>query len=131
MSVDSIGDFLTIIRNGVLSAKRTVEAPYSQLKHEIARILKDEGFIKEVSVTSLENNKKRLTIALKYVQGESVIHEIDRVSKPGRRAYAAHDGIKPVIGGLGISIVTTNQGVMTSKGARLRNVGGEVLCTVW
>lgn len=130
MSVDSIGDFLTIIRNGVLSSKRTVEAPYSQLKFEIARILKDEGFIRDVTVAE-QDNKKRLSLALKYVDGESVIHEIDRVSKPGRRAYAAHNAIKPVIGKLGISIVTTNQGVMTSKGARSRGVGGEVLCTVW
>jgi small subunit ribosomal protein S8 len=131
MSVDTIGDFLTIIRNGVLSSKRKVEAPYSRLKHEIARILKDEGFIKDFQVIDLDGNKKQLAIALKYVYGESVIHQIDRVSKPGRRAYASHSGIKPVIGGLGISIVTTNQGVMTSKGARMRNVGGEVLCTVW
>ena len=130
MSVDSIGDFLTIIRNGVLSSKRTVDAPYSQLKYEIARILKDEGFIRDVTVAE-QDNKKRLSVALKYVDGESVIHEIDRVSKPGRRAYAAHNAIKPVIGKLGISIVTTNQGVMTSKGARSRGVGGEVLCTVW
>ena len=130
MSIDSIGDFLAIIRNGVLASKRSVVAPYSRLKQEIAQILKDEGFIREVTVAELDN-KKRLSLALKYVDGESVIHEIDRVSTPGRRAYAAHNAIKPVIGKLGISIVTTNQGVMTSKGARSRGVGGEVLCTVW
>ncbi len=131
MSVDTIGDFLTIIRNGVLVAKRSVVAPYSQLKYEIAQILKDEGFIIDVTTEELEHNKKQLTVYLKYVKGESVIHEIKRVSVPGRRAYAGHSGFKPVIGGLGISIVTTNQGVMTNKRARSRNVGGEILCAVW
>lgn len=131
MSVDTIGDFLTIIRNGVLVAKRSVVAPYSQLKYEIAQILKDEGFVSDVTTEELEHNKKRLTVFLKYVKGESVIHEIKRISVPGRRAYAGHSGFKPVIGGLGISIITTNQGVMTNKQARSRNVGGEILCAVW
>jgi small subunit ribosomal protein S8 len=131
MSVDSIGDFLTIVRNGVLASKRVVVAPYSNLKFEIARILKDEGFIKDVVVEELENNHKQVKISLKYVKGESVIHEIDRVSTPGRREYVSHNGFKPVIGGLGISIVTTNRGVMSNKKAREQGVGGEVLCTVW
>lgn len=131
MSVDTIGDFLTIIRNGVLASKRHVSAPYSKLKHEIAQLLKDEGFIKEVVIEEIDKTKKQLTLLLKYVKGESVIHEISRVSTPGRRAYAGHSGIKPVIGGLGISIITTNLGVMTNKKARGHGVGGEILCTVW
>lgn len=131
MSIDSVGDFLTIIRNGVLASKRQVIAPHSRLKQEIANILKDEGFIKDALVEDLENNKKQLKILLKYVSGESVIHEINRVSTPGRRAYESHALIKPVIGNLGISILTTSQGVMTNKQARQRGVGGEVLCTVW
>jgi small subunit ribosomal protein S8 len=130
MSVDAIGDFLTIVRNGVLSSKRAVVAPYSRLKFEIAQILKDEGFIKDVAVEDLEG-KKQLKIALKYVKGESVIHEIDRISTPGRRHYVGHKGFRPVIGGLGVSIVTTNRGIMTNKKARQQGVGGEVLCTVW
>lgn len=130
MSVDSIGDFLTIVRNGVLASKRSIVSPYSRLKHEIALILKDEGFIKEVSIEDVEG-KKQLHILLKYVQGESVIHEITRISTPGRRAYAGHKIFKPVIGGLGVSIITTNKGVMTHKQARQQGVGGEVLCTVW
>jgi small subunit ribosomal protein S8 len=130
MSVDSIGDFLTIIRNGVLSSKRSIVAPYSRLKFEIAQILKDEGFIKD-AVVEEDDNKKYVKVFLKYVRGESVIHEITRKSTPGLRKYVGHDSIKPVIGGLGISIVTTNQGVMTNKQARARNVGGELLCTVW
>lgn len=131
MSVDSVGDFLTIIRNGVLASKRQVLAPHSLLKQEIAHILKDEGFIKDAVVEDLENNKKQLKILLKYVGGESVIHEINRVSTPGRRAYESHALLKPVIGNLGISILTTSKGVMTNKQARQRGVGGEVLCTVW
>lgn len=131
MSIDTVGDFLTIIRNGVLASKRQVVAPYSRLKQEIAHILKDEGFIKEALVEEAENNKKHIKIVLKYVGGESVIHEIDRVSTPGRRKYESHALIKPVIGNLGISILTTSKGVMTNKQARQHGVGGEVLCTVW
>lgn len=131
MSVDSIGDFLTIIRNGVMASKGYVVAPYSRLKQEIAHILKDEGFIKDAVIEDLGKNKKHLKLLLKYVGGESVIHEIARVSTPGRRAYKSHALLEPVIGNLGVSILTTSQGVMTNKQARQRGVGGEVLCTVW
>lgn len=131
MSIDSIGDFLTILRNGIMTGKREVTAPYSRLKHEIARVLLDEGFIRDIVEIELDNNKKDIRIGLKYVRGESVIHEIDRESTPGRRLYKGHDKIKPVIGNLGISIITTNRGVMTNKKARSLGVGGEVLCTVW
>ncbi len=131
MSVDSIGNFLTIIRNGIMSGKREVVAPYSLLKHDMARVLLDEGFILDIIEIDLDNNKKDLKIGLKYVKGESVIHEIDRMSKPGLRLYKGHNAFKPVIGNLGISIVTTNRGVMTNKKARKLGVGGEVLCTVW
>ncbi len=131
MSIDSIGDFLTIIRNGIMVSKKTVKAPHSTLKLEIAQILKSEGFIRDFVVEELDAAKKEITIFLKYVKGESVIHEITRISTPGRRNYVGHSGYKPVIGGLGLSIVTTNQGVMSSKQARQRGVGGEVLCSVW
>ena len=131
MSMDVIGDFLTIIRNGVMVSKRTIEAPYSRLKEQVAHILKEEGFIRDFKVEEYEETKKRLTLFLKYVQGESVIHEIERISTPGRRTYRGAQVFKPVIGGLGISIVTTNKGVMTNKQARKLGVGGEVLCTVW
>ncbi len=131
MSVDTIGDFLTIIRNGVLTSKKSVSAPYSRLKFEIAQILKDEGFIRDVVIDEQDAVKKQIKIGLKYMKGESVIHEITRISTPGRRNYVGHSSYKPVIGGLGVSIVTTNQGVMSSKKARIRGVGGEVLCTVW
>ena len=131
MSVDAIGNFLTIIRNGIMAGKRDVVAPYSRLKHEISRVLVDEGYIRDVFEIQLDGPKKHIKLSLKYVDGESVIHEIDRVSKPGLRIYKGHDGVKPVIGNLGISIVTTNRGVMSSKKARRLGVGGEVVCTVW
>ena len=132
MSVDTISDFLTIIRNGVLASKPVVRAPYSRVKHDIARILEQEGFIKDVSVENPQEPAKRtLKLRLKYVDGESVIHAIDRVSKPGRRYYAGATKLDPVIGGLGISVVTTSRGVMTDKEARERGIGGEVICTVW
>jgi small subunit ribosomal protein S8 len=131
MSVDAVGNFLTIIRNGIMVGKREVVAPYSRLKHEIARVLLDEGYIRDVSQIQLDGPKKQLKIGLKYHDGESVIHEINRISKPGIRFYKGHDAIKAVIGNLGISIVTTNRGVMSNKQARRLGVGGEVLCTVW
>ena len=131
MSVDAIGDFLTVIRNGVMAGKRQVVSPYSNLKHEIARVLLDEGYIESVTPQELEAPKKQLMIGLKYVSGESVIHAIDRKSKPGLRLFYGHASLKPVIGNLGISIVTTNRGVMSGKKARNLGVGGELLCTVW
>lgn len=130
MSIDTVGDFLTIIRNGVRASKMSIVSPYSNFKKEITQILKDEGFIKEFEIIE-EQEKKYLKINLKYVDGESVIHEITRISKPGRRNYNGSANIKPVIGGLGVSILTTNRGVVTNKTAKRYNVGGEVICTIW
>jgi small subunit ribosomal protein S8 len=130
MSVDTIGDFLTIIRNGVQVSRPFVYSPYSRLKQQIAQILKDEGFIRDFAVET-KDSVKEIKVFLKYVGGESVIHQIKRLSKPGRRAYASYKNIEPVIGGLGIAIITTSQGVMTDKIARQRALGGEVICTVW
>lgn len=130
MSIDTIGDFLTIIRNGVSASKRYVHAPYSKLKHQVAQLLESEGFIK--SVSEVENDEGKLVkIELKYVDGESVIHEISRISKPGRRVYSGFTQLKPVIGNLGVSILTTPKGIMTSKQAKHQSVGGEIICTVW
>ncbi len=133
MSIDSVGDFLTIIRNGIMAGKPFVLAPHSKMRGSIAKILLDEGFIKDVAV--IENkeipHKKAIKVTLKYVGGESVIHQIKRKSTPGRRVYHGAQSFEPVIGGLGISIVSTNKGVMTNKQARKQSVGGEVLCSVW
>ena len=132
MSVDSIADFITIIRNGVMVSKSSVTAPYSKMRHSIAQILKKEGFIHDFAVINTDSDaKKMLKIVLKYVDGESVIHEIQRVSKPGRRVYAGSQKIKPVIGQLGISILTTSRGVIANQEAQRLAVGGEVMCTVW
>lgn len=131
MSVDAIGNFLTIIRNGLMVAKPFIAAPYSKIKFEIAKILQDEGFIKDVVLVENDGIKKQIKIVLKYVEGESVIHELKRISKLGRRHYAGVSKIKPVIGGLGVSIISTNRGVITNKKAKELGVGGEVICTVW
>lgn len=131
MSIDTIGDFLTIIRNGVSALKREVSIPYSNLKYEIAQVLKDEGFIRDVIVEKDSNEHKVLKVFLKYVDGESVIHEITRISTPGRRNYSGFTSIKPVIGGLGVSILSTNRGLITNKKAKELKVGGEVICTIW
>ena len=131
MSIDAIGDFLTIIRNGLMASKTYVVAPHSKMRMDVAQILKKEGFIHDVTVQVIDDVKKKIKVRLKYVNGESVIHEIKRVSTPGRRAYAGVRNIKPVIGGLGISIVTTNKGVISQKEAKRLSVGGEVICTVW
>ena len=132
MSVDSIADFITIIRNGVMVSKSFVTAPYSKMRHSIAQILKNEGFIHDFVIVNTDSDvKKMLKVALKYVDGEAVIHHIQRISKPGRRVYVENDKIKPVIGQLGISILTTSRGVITDKKAKKLSVGGEVICTVW
>ncbi len=130
MSVDSIGDFLTIIRNGLMVKKRFVTMPSSGLKVNIANVLKTEGYLKDFQVSD-NDGKPVLTVYLKYVKGESVIHEITRVSTPGRRHYERSNNLERVIGGLGISIVTTSIGVITDAQARKQSVGGEVICHVW
>lgn len=130
MAKDVIADFLTIIRNGVSQSKSSVTMSYSSLRYEIAQILKQEGFVSDVLLEEKENFKF-IKILLKYVQGEAAIHEIVRVSKPSRRIYASVDKIKPVIGGLGVNILTTSKGVMTDKVARQQRVGGELICTIW
>lgn len=128
---DVVGDFLTIIRNGFLVTKKSVIAPYSNLKYKIAQILKDEGFIKEAMIEKDDKGRDRLKLYLKYVGGESAIHEIKKISKQGKRTYKGASQVEPVIGGLGISILSTSQGVITNKQAEQLGIGGEVICTVW
>ena len=132
MSIDIIGNFLTIIRNGIMRSKSSVVTSYSSMKYELALILQQEGFINGIEILH-ENDvvKKQIKIVLKYVNNESVIHEITRVSKPSRRIYAGIGDMKPVIGGLGVSVLTTNKGLLTDKTAKKMRVGGEIICTVW
>ncbi len=101
------------------------------MRQQIASLLQEEGFVRAVSVSQDEAGKKVITINLKYVDGESAIHEIQRVSKLSRREYTGANAIKPVIGGLGVTILTTSCGFMTQRKAKQLAVGGEVLCTVW
>ena len=128
---DPIADMLTRIRNGVQGKHQKVEMPASKLKIEVARILKEEGYVSHYK-SSEEGGKSFLTVFLKYgPRGENVISKIDRVSRPGCRVYVARNEISKVLGGLGISIVTTSHGVMTGKDARKQGYGGELLCNVY
>lgn len=131
MSVDVVGNFLTVIRNALMVYKRSIKVPYSNLKAEIARVLKEEGFIKDFSKETDANGHLVLTVMLKYVDGQSAINEITRISKPGCRFYERTSKITPVIGGLGVAILTTSSGIMTDQQARKLSVGGEVICHVW
>lgn len=127
---DPIADMLTRIRNGIGARHPRVEMPSSKLKADVARILKEEGYISNFKVAE-EGKKKVLKVFLRYgPEGESVITTIERVSKPGRRVYIPYDEIPAVLGGLGINILTTPRGVMTGKQARKSKVGGEVLCSI-
>ena len=131
MSIDSIGNFLTIIRNGLMVSKPSVTAPYARMSQDIANVLKEEGFIRDFVISTDDAGKKSLKIVFKYVDSESVIHEITRKSKPSRRVYVGTQKIEPVISGLGVSILTTSKGVMSHKKAESLGVGGELICTVW
>lgn len=131
MSIDSIGNFLTVIRNGLMVSKPSVIVPFARMNQDICNVLKTEGFIRDAVVVADEEGKKSLKVALKYVDNESVIHEITRKSKPSRRLYVGAKNVEPVISGLGISILTTSKGVMSHKAAESLGIGGEIICTVW
>lgn len=126
---DPIADMLTRIRNGQSAGKKVVNMPSSKLKVSIAEVLKNEGYISDHKV-SAEGNKTELSIELKYHQGRPVIDTIKRVSRPGLRIYKKSDELPRVLDGLGVAIVSTNQGVMTDRAARKAGHGGEVLCIV-
>jgi small subunit ribosomal protein S8 len=127
---DPIADMLTVIRNGLLAAKNQVDVPHSRIKEGIAKVLKAEGYVSEV--TTLDTKPaKTLRIVLKYgTQGEPAIHAIDRVSTGGRRVYSGRSNLKPIIRGFGVSILSTSQGILSDRDCRKRKLGGEVLCNV-
>lgn len=128
---DPIADMLTRIRNAVRSRHPKVEMPSSRFKMEIAKILKEEGYITSYKVTE-EGRKKTLRVSLKYTaQREPALANLVRVSKPGRRVYASYREVPAVLGGLGNSVLSTPRGVMTAKRARKLRVGGEILFQVW
>jgi small subunit ribosomal protein S8 len=127
---DPVADMLTRIRNGLRARHQRVDMPSSKLKIEIARVLKEEGYISNYKVAE-EGKKRTLRVFLRYgTDGSGVISKLDRVSRPGRRVYVGSREVPRVLGGLGINIVTTPQGVMTGKAARRVKVGGEILCNV-
>jgi small subunit ribosomal protein S8 len=128
---DPLGDMLTRIRNGHLRRKSSVNCPASKLKQSGLEVLKREGYIRDYRMEETEANKPQLVIELKYYEGEPVIREIGRISKPGRRVYAGARNMPRIYGGLGVAIVSTPRGVMTDHEARATNVGGEVLCQVF
>ena len=130
MTTDPIADMLTRIRNASRSKHPRVDLPCSKMKVEIARILKDEGYISNFKVGD-EGKKKVLKVFLKYAtDGTNAIASLERVSKPGRRVYVGSREVPRILGGLGVSILTTPRGVLTGKSARKAGVGGEVLCSV-
>lgn len=131
---DPIADMLTRIRNALLRQHPTVSVPYSKTKQAIADVLRDEGYIGEYEILP-EKPQAVMRITLKYVGGRrdrrSVITDLQRVSKPGRRVYVSKGEIPWVLSGMGTSILTTSQGVMTGQKARRLGIGGEVVCKVW
>ncbi len=128
---DPIADMLTRIRNAQLARHPKVDVPASKLKLEIARILKEEGYIANFKLAD-DGSKKSIRIYLKYTPGNvPLISRIERVSRPGCRVYVASREVPKVLGGLGINILTTPRGVMTGSTARKERVGGEVLCQLW
>jgi small subunit ribosomal protein S8 len=126
---DPIADFLTRIRNGQSSGKTEIDVPASKVKVAIAKVLKDEGYIEDYAA-GVRDGKPMLAVQLKYYQGRPVIDRIERVSRPGLRVYKGKDELPSVLGGLGVAIVSTSQGVMTDRQARASGHGGEVICIV-
>ncbi len=131
MMTDPIADMLTRIKNALMARKKTVIVPASKIKLEIARILKEEGYIEDYQYID-EKPQGKIEIVLKYDENKRpVIAGLKRVSKPGRRIYMGYRDLPKVLDGLGIAIVSTSQGIMTDYEARKRKIGGEVICEIW
>ena len=128
---DPIADMITRIRNAQLRSLSKVSIPNSKLRAKILDVLKEEGYISNYKHLSDKNNIKLLSVDLKYNNGVPVIKEISRVSKPGRRIYTRADSIPKIHNGLGIAIVSTSKGIMSDNNARLKNIGGEIICKVF
>ena len=127
---DPIADFLTRIRNALIAGHEATECRASNVNKELARILKEEGFIEDYML--LDDRKQGIIrVDLKYHDGAPVIEKLERASRPGRRYYAGTDNLPRVLSGLGVAIVSTSKGIMTDRDARKQRVGGEVLCTVY
>ena len=131
MLTDPIGDMITRIRNAQLRRRSSVATPGSKMRARVLDVLKSEGFIRGYTTTEHTGGRTEFEVELKYFDGQPVIKNIDRVSKPGRRVYVSVDTLPHVMNGLGIAIVSTPKGVMADHEARSLNVGGEVICTVF
>jgi small subunit ribosomal protein S8 len=130
MIIDPIGDLLSRIRNGQMRRKSKISSPNSRLRTRLLDVLQEEGFIRGYAEVEVKGHRE-LEIELKYHEGQPVIRELKRVSTPGRRVYSSVKDLKPHRAGLGVSILSTPQGLMTDTSAREKNVGGEVLCQVF
>ena len=131
MNTDPIADMLTRIRNAIMVSHATVDVPASKLKVQLAKLLKEEGFISDYEVKE-EGKFKVISITLKYeANGKPVITKLQRISKPGLRHYSKAKNLQKVLGGMGVAIVSTPKGLLTDRKARKENVGGEVLCYVY
>lgn len=128
---DPLGDLLTRIRNGQAARLTAITSPASKLRTNVLEVLKREGYIRDYSVSQQDNGIAQVSVELKYSEGQPVIREISRVSKPGRRIYSQIKDVPRVYNGLGISILSTPRGVLSDKEAREANVGGEILCRVF
>ncbi len=127
---DSIGDFLTILRNASKAGKETCSAQYSKIREGIVSILKDEGYIDSYEVSG-EKAEKVIKVALRYVGGVPALTNISRISSPGCRMYFQYREIPRVLNGMGISILTTSKGILKDADCRAKKVGGEIICKVW
>ena len=128
---DPIGDMFSRIRNGQMRSLDSIDIPSSNFRKNILKILKEEGYINDYYIEKLKNNKINLKINLKYYEGDPVIKEIKRISKPGRRVYSRANSIPRVMNGLGLAILSTPKGVMTDSEAKRNNIGGEIICKVF
>jgi len=130
MLTDPIADMLTRIRNAMQIKAEKVDIPISKMKLEIAKILKEEGFIRAYKILK-DRRQGILRVIPKYMESESVITGLKRISKPGRRVYVGSDEIPSVMGGLGVAILTTSKGILSDRTCRRERIGGEVICHVW
>lgn len=129
--MDTIGDFITIIRNASTAGKGRCSAQWSRLREGITKVLLKEGFIAGYKIVEDKKGHKAIEVHLKYVENTPALTQIERYSRPGRRLYYSAAKIPQVLGGLGIAILTTSKGIITDKDARTENVGGELICKAW
>ncbi len=128
---DPIGDMLTRIRNGQMRSLNKIEIPFSNFRLKILEVLKKEGYIINFNISDGKNKIKSILVDLKYYEGQPVIKEIKRISKPGRRVYSRADSIPRVLNGLGLAILSTSKGVMSDAEAVKNNLGGEIICRIF